>query len=231
MNFATATTSLFAGVNERAVSVRNSSTGTKSAGVVAFAGTAPAHAVTTPTGVWGETELANGHGVHGRATGQNGVGVYAESAGHAVFATTSGQFAAGVYGTGTEGYGVLGNATAGTAVSGNASGAGIGVFGGANQGTGVRARSTGGTALSVDGTNVFSQAGRGTFAVGETQHAIDGVRLTSKSGVVATLNTTPGDGVYLIRARINLAESRIVLVLNQPATSAAHYTYFIVDAP
>src|SRR5439155_1348584 len=145
------------------------------------------------TGVLGKSGSASGYGVMGGATGQNGVGVRAESAGHGVFATTSGQYAAGVYGIGIQGYGVLGNATTGIGVAGRASG--------------------------------------GSFAVGETQHTIAGVKLTAKSGVVATLNTTAGAGIYLTRARVNLADSKIVLILSGAATSAAQYTYFIVDTP
>ena len=188
-------------------------------------------------GVLGEAagSQGNGTGVYGKATGQNGVGVLATSSGgHGVFATSSSIYAAGVYGIGpTQGFGVLGQVATGAGVAGSATGHGDGVSGAANDstGVGVRAKSTNGTALSVDGINQFSQAGRGSFAIGESQHTIGGVKLTANSGVVATLNTSAGAGIYLARARVNVADSRIVLVLNQPAKSAVQYTYFIVDTP
>ena len=132
----------------------------------------------------------------------------------------------GVYGTNDQGGGV--------GVLGESAGArGVGVRGTANPiGIGVLADAPAtATALSVQGINRFTQAGRGSFAPGERRHVLTNLNVTGRSGILVTLNSSPGAGVYLESARVNPAMKKGILTLSRVPAAAIEFTYFIVDTP
>ncbi len=88
-----------------------------------------------------------------------------------------------------------------------------------------------GAALAVKGLNRFSQVHRGAFESGRRVAVISGITATPTSGVVATLNSSPGPGTHLVLARANTATGRVRLILNKPAKRPAQFTFFVVDTP
>lgn len=190
-------------------------------------------AVGTLVGVFGQTGVKD----------ENGPGVWGNA----------GQEINGEDGAGTQ-WGVLGTSpTIGVAGAGGGAdiallrelegavgvaGVGIGtrsrgVVGVSDESDGVAVLATGGrnaVALSVLGINEFTQVGRDQFAAGEKQKVITGARATTRSGILVTLNSSPGPGVSLHFARVNPATGRIVLRLTRPPKRPVRFTYFIVDA-
>jgi hypothetical protein len=131
----------------------------------------------------------------------------------------------GVYGTNDQGSGV--------GVLGESGGPrGVGVRGVADsKGVGMLAEAaTGATALLVRGINRFTQVGLGQFEPGQRRLVVNGIEATRRSGVLVTLNSLTGPGVYLQHARVNPATKRITLQLSKPSKRPIRFTYFIVDA-
>jgi hypothetical protein len=197
--------------------------------------------------MWGRND-GEGTGVRGQANSIVGAGVRGINPnGDGVYGSTAGVGMAGVRGSSTAvGDGVAGwcNAAGGVGVRGTSASAegfgvlgesggalGVGVLGSAaSGGTGVAATAAAAaTALAVNGLNRFTQAGRGAFEAGARQAVIPNLLLTATSGILVTLNSITGPGVFLQYARVNPNTKRAVLRLNKPPKRAVKFTYFIVD--
>lgn len=169
-------------------------------------------------GVQGETTV--GWGVYGKApTGVKGDG--------------QGSGSTGVEGTG-EAFGVTGGTGAtgaGTGVFGGA-GTGIGVHGLASSlgGVGVRAEidtPTDGNALEVVGPVTFSSAGLVTLASGHvTVTVTPGIPITTRSKVIATLQSPGGTLTYVAR---NATNNAFVIHLAAAATQNVIIAWFVIS--
>jgi hypothetical protein len=162
-----------------------------------------------PLGILGTADPTEGVGVRG-AAGPEGLGV-----------------------NGIGGIGVLGQGVAATNVgvvgAGGADGVGVMGLGSGAEGIAVRADNADGIGLSVEGRSQFSQVRRGAFEVGKRVAVVQGLKISASSGVVATLNTSPGPGSHLLMARANPNTGRVRLTLTAPAKRPAKFTVFVVD--
>jgi hypothetical protein len=217
------------------VRVENAGDGSAINGIASGTGDAVVGQSSRPSnggaGVLGRS--ASNHGVVGIAIADTAAGVVGQNA-------SGGK---GVIGRGT--FGVEGEAltAGGVGVHGTGGSDGTGVFGeaGANGGNGIVgiARQTGfavaavaadgAAGLEVVGANHFSQVGRGTFDPGKRQKVIPNLVVSPTSGILVTLNSVTGPGIWLQHARVNPATKRAVLQLNKPSKRAVKFTYFIVD--
>lgn len=212
---------------------------TNQGGGDAILGSVLAANVPSGIGVHGYAEGTGSTAVFGETTGQTAISVRATANGDnskAVSAEQTGAGGVAVVATSTKGTaiaaagvnGIQATSPAGFAIHGTAND-GTGVLGESTNGTGVLARSTKGPALRVEGSIKSTQVAKGQFQVGKQSTVVTGLKVSPKSGVVATLNTGAGRNTYLARTRVNPVTDRVVVVLNKPATRPAKFTVFVVD--
>ena len=145
----------------------------------------------------------------------------------------------GVSGYSAHGIGVRGNSDTGTALHGMAgmgtqNWAGIGVVGHTIDaaGIGVIARNTGdggGTALRVEGNTQMTRSGVGTIKKGVSAVTVPvpgGV--TSKSMFLVTMQTDPGDGIY-VRCATKYSATKFRVVFNKKPTKTAKFAWMVLD--
>jgi hypothetical protein len=212
--------------------------------VYGYSGAASRPAGPSKTGVFGyANQDANAQGLLGRSALGNGVvgdsasgfgvkGLSGTSAG-GYFNSTSGDALVGqildanstrtaIVGLATKGVGVSGTATSGRAVSGVASAAG---------GIGVRAQApTTGYALDVSGRSRFSRSGKLAIAAGRSSIAKTGVPLTSKSLVLAVLQTNRS-GIYVRAVVPNVTGASFTIYLNTRVPGTTYVAWFVIEAP
>jgi hypothetical protein len=215
-----------------------------STGVQGYSGPGAAPAAIAKTGVFGyANQDANAQGVLGRSALGNGVvgdsasgfgvkGLSGTSAG-GYFNSTSGDALVGqildanstrtaILGLATKGAGVSGTATTGRAISGTASAAG---------GIGVRAQApTTGYALDVSGRSRFSRSGKLAIAAGRSYITKTGVPLTSKSLVLAVLQTNRS-GIYVRAVVPNVTGASFTIYLNTRVPGTTYVAWFVIEAP
>jgi hypothetical protein len=86
----------------------------------------------------------------------------------------------------------------------------------------------GGTALQVNGKAVFSRSGTATISKGSSYKTVTGLAgIGNGAFVLATLQGSPGTGVYLKYAK-RMSPTSIKVVLNKAATSAVTFAWFIL---
>ncbi len=242
---AQSTTFLYPGFNDHGFLVWNSSSGGIATALTALMGGGdilPFPASPKNAAVFALNNYGGGAGVMAVATKQFGIGVHARGTAFnttALFAeSTAGSSAAieaknvsgpAILSTG-EHYGLQAGALNqfGIGVQGFGPAKGVEGFSSAAGGIGVSAQSTDGTALKVIGTNAFSQAGKGTVPAGKRNVGVSGLKVTSDSGVLVTLNTAPPPDVRVDFVRI-VPPGRIVVILNKKTTKPITFTYFVLE--
>jgi hypothetical protein len=218
--------------------------GSGPAAIVGMTGLTPV-SVPTKTGVFGyANEDTNAQGVLGRSVQGHGVvgetttgfavkgvssgvgpgGYFTSATGDAlvgqILAPTSTRTA--IVGLATNGAGVSGTATSGRAVSGTASAAG---------GIGVRGQApTTGYALDVSGRSRFSRSGKLAIAAGRSYITKTGVPLTSKSLVLAVLQTNRS-GIYVRAVVPNVTGASFTIYLNTRVPGTTYVAWFVIEAP
>jgi hypothetical protein len=144
-------------------------------------------------------------GVYGRSDVMDGLSAY--GARNGAYAYTLNDTASGVYG---QNYGH-----------------GNGVAGRADHGVGVLAASKHRTALAVDGKASFSRSGLSIVPAGKTSRVVQGITLTSKSFVIATVQDETDVAVKaVVRDLIN---NSFTIVLTKPATFNTPVGWFVLN--
>ncbi len=177
----------------------------------ALAVASPTLGTGTEPGAWG-----------GNANAGGGVGVRGDSVtGDGVVGYSSGLAKSGVYGNNTTGMGGIG-------VTGD--GAVKGVHGRTTVGIGVHGESATGTALLVSGKAQFSRSGLTPFPKKKNSIivTVPGGLTTGFSKIFATMQGSPGDGVYIAYAAKNTT-STIKIRLNKKSTKASNVAWWVID--
>lgn len=158
-----------------------------------------------------------------------------DSAGYAIDATSSSVAVRGRSGdddgTGVWGdgglVGVVGTGTTGVA---GVSPAGTGVEGGSSTGVGVHAHADYGLALRCDGPVAFSSAGLATIRAGTRARTVTpGGNITSRTKVLATLQTTAGGRTTVRRVARDTVRNRITIYLTAEATVQCQVAWFVLS--
>jgi hypothetical protein len=106
---------------------------------------------------------------------------------------------------------------------------GHGVHGSASDGIGVYATSSTGTALYVDGPVVFRTAGLTTIRAGAISRLVrPGVDVTSRSKIIATLQSRAGGRTTIHRIYRNPTADTFTIYLTAPATNACTVAWLLL---
>ena len=126
--------------------------------------------------------------------------------------------------------GVLGLASGvGTAGVRGDTASGHGLHGSASDGIGVFASSSTGTALYVDGPVVFRTAGLTTIRAGAISRLVrPGVDVTSRSKIIATLQSRAGGRTTIHRIYRNPTADTFTIYLTAPATNACTVAWLLL---
>jgi hypothetical protein len=169
--------------------------------------------------VGGPTALFN------TATSGDGTGLVVaasiDSDGNGVSGQTGSGIASGVYGENTStGYGVAGRAINGT-----------GVLADSFFGVALRAVSSSGTALRVEGVATFTRSGLAIAGAGQVSKGVTGVSVTASSLVLATVQGTGVDGMYIKSVQAIPAQSKLIIYFNQavPAGKTLKIAWFVLN--
>jgi hypothetical protein len=106
---------------------------------------------------------------------------------------------------------------------------GHGIHGSASDGIGVYATSSTGTALYVDGPVVFRTAGLTTIRAGAISRLVrPGVDVTSRSKIIATLQSRAGGRTTIHRIYRNPTADTFTIYLTAPATNACTVAWLLL---
>jgi len=152
------------------------------------------------------SDVADGIGVDGIASGDRGIGVQGRTTG--LFTQIA----------------VLGDTT----VGGTGGGVGIAVQGRAGNGIGVHASATGGYALQCEGRTVFSRSGKVAFTAGQSARTVPVTQIEPDSIVLATIQGNIA-GTWVRGVTTSPANDTFTIRLNKPAPSTFKVGWFIVN--
>jgi hypothetical protein len=182
------------------------------------------------TGVWGQSDGADGVGVRGYAwdngTGQFGSGVIGTS-GSTAFPPPPPIADTGVFGVSVS---PSGGATAAGVVGDSDTNAGVAGFSSSpSHAAGEFQHAAGGVALNVQGPAQFAQSGLVSIAAGQKTATVMGVSLRSTSLVLATVQNNAGVAVQ--NALPNVTGSKITINLNKAVLSGktAKVAWFVLN--
>jgi hypothetical protein len=121
------------------------------------------------------------------------------------------------------------NGVGATGVRGD-SASGHGIHGSALDGIGILATSSTGTALQVDGPVVFRTAGLATIRAGAINCLVrPGINITSRSKVLATLQSRPGGTTTVHRVYRNTIANAFTIYLTAPAKNSCSVAWFLLS--
>jgi hypothetical protein len=105
-----------------------------------------------------------------------------------------------------------------------------GVFGSSPGGIGVAASSATGVALDVHGPARFSSSGLATIRAGTRSRTVaPGLDITSRSRVLATLQTTAGGSTTVRRVARDVVRNRITIYLTGKAIANCQVAWFVIS--